>query len=167
MPEARRLAPSLSAMRFPELLSPDHVVLDLESAEKRGVFQELTDRLVASGRVPKTRRAKILQALDAREEIGSTGIGRGVGIPHAKVAGLSGLHLAVGIHRHGIDYRAIDGELVHAVVLIVRAEQQNDEHLALLKMISQVGRHRDCRSFLLQAKSPQEIVDILEELSHG
>ena len=77
------------------------------------------------------------------------------------------MHLAVGLHRAGIDYRAIDGEPVHAVVLIVRAEKQDEEHLRILRMISQVGRHRDCRSFLLQAKSPQEIIDILEELSHA
>jgi PTS system fructose-specific IIC component len=154
-------------MRMKDLLVPENVVLDLATAEKGGAFEELTDRLVLSGRIPKSRRSKVLAALQAREEIGSTGIGRGMGIPHAKVDGIQGIHLAVGLHREGIDYRAVDGEPVHAVVLIVRAEKQDEAHLRVLKVISQAGRHRDCCSFLLQARSAQEIVDLLEELGHG
>lgn len=153
-------------MRFQELLAPDNVVLDLAASEKSAVFEELLDRLIASGRIPQAKRAEVLAALRAREEIGSTGIGRGVGIPHAKLAGIDRLHLAIGIHREGIEYRAVDGELVNAVVLIVRPEAQDAAHLKLLQRISQVGRHRDCRSFLLQAKTPQEIIDLLEELGH-
>jgi mannitol/fructose-specific phosphotransferase system IIA component (Ntr-type) len=154
-------------MRFQELLAPENVVLDLAASEKSAIFEELVGRLIASGRIPKAKRAKVLAALMAREEIGSTGIGRGVGIPHAKLAGIEGLHLAVGVHREGIAYRAVDGELVHAVVLIVRAETQDAAHLKVLQRISQIGRHRDCRSFLLQAKSPQEVIDLLEELGHA
>ncbi|MBL8899498.1 MAG: PTS sugar transporter subunit IIA [Planctomycetes bacterium] len=154
-------------MRFQDLLAPENVVLDLAAAERGSIFEELADRLISSGRIPGSERSAVLAALAARETLGTTGVGRGVAIPHAKVPGVKGLHLAVGIHRGGIDFRAIDGEPVHAVVLIVRAEKQDDLHLRVLKKISQAGRHRDCRSFLLQAKSALEVIDLLEELGHG
>jgi PTS system fructose-specific IIA component/PTS system nitrogen regulatory IIA component len=154
-------------MRFPDLLAPENVVLDLAASERSGIFEELTDRLIRSGRVGAGERRAVLAALEAREELGSTGIGRGVAIPHAKVSGVTGLHLAVGLHRGGVDFRAVDGEAVHAVVLIVRSEKQDEAHLRLLKKISLAGRHRDCGSFLLQAKTAREVIDLLEELGHG
>ncbi|MBK9388456.1 MAG: PTS sugar transporter subunit IIA [Planctomycetes bacterium] len=154
-------------MRFSDLLDPENVILDLAASERSGVFEELTDRLIGSSRIVAAKRQEVLTALAAREELGTTGIGRGVAIPHAKVNGVAGLHLAVGLHRGGVDFRAVDGDAVHAVVLIVRSEKQDEAHLRVLKKISQAGRHRDCGSFLLQAKTAQEVIDMLEELGHG
>ena len=153
-------------MAFADWFSKENVVLDLEGGDKLEVFEELVQRLVDSKAIPKTKKKTVLQCLMDRESLGSTGIGHGVGIPHAKIPGLKQVHTCVGIHREGVDYSAVDGEPVHIIMLILRPEENVEEHLSFLQWISKLGRNPDFRSFIRQSKSEREVIGVLEEMSN-
>ena len=109
-------------MDLASLLSKDTVKVPLEAVDKEEAIAELLELLVRAGQVAD--RDALLDALYEREEKGSTGIGAGVAIPHAKHEGLEGVALAVGVSPDGIEFDAADGRLVHLVFLVV-AEAHN------------------------------------------
>jgi len=109
-------------MDLAKVIRPDAVKLPLEAYDKEEAIAELVEVLVRSGRIGD--REGVLQALYDREAKGSTGIGGGVAIPHAKRDGVEGVLLAVGVSPDGIEFDAADGELVRLVFLVV-AETDN------------------------------------------
>lgn len=109
-------------MDLAELIGKDTVKVPLEGLDKEEAIAELVELLVRAGKVKD--REGILEALYEREGKGSTGIGGGVAIPHAKHPDLSGVVLAVGVSRDGIEFDAADGELVYLVFLVL-AEVHN------------------------------------------
>jgi len=94
------------------------------------------DRLAESEHVATGHRRGILDALQKREELGSTGIGRGVAIPHAKYPGVARLIGAVADFPAGVDFKSLDGKPVHVVCLFVSPTDQPHEHLRVLEAIS-------------------------------
>lgn len=151
-------------MSHPDWFSAENVILDLQSGDKGAVLDELLDRMAETGSLPSHERAAIGAALKAREAQGSTGIGHGVAIPHVRTSLIDRVVTAVGIHREGIDFHAVDGGAVKIVLLIVRPEENHEEHLSFLRWISRLGRSADFRSFMRQAKSTSEVVALFEEM---
>jgi PTS system fructose-specific IIA component/PTS system nitrogen regulatory IIA component len=94
------------------------------------------DRLAESERLNTEDRHGMLAALQLREELGSTGIGRGVAVPHAKYPGMARLIGAVADFPAGVDFRSLDGNLVHVVYLFVSPTGRPNEHLRVLEVIS-------------------------------
>jgi nitrogen PTS system EIIA component len=152
-------------MSFAALFDESTIVRDLRSEDRDGCFQELLDALVASRRLPKKEAAKALDAIRARERVGSTGIGGGVAIPHVKLEGVPTLAAALGIHRSGVDFRAIDGEAVQIVFFVVRPPDDAADHLRFLRWVSRLGRSRDFKKFVIAANSDVEVLSLLEEMS--
>jgi mannitol/fructose-specific phosphotransferase system IIA component (Ntr-type) len=109
-------------MDLTTLLSTENVKVPMEAYDKEEAIAELLELLVRNGTVPDREQA--LEALYEREDKGSTGIGGGVAIPHAKCEEMDGVALAVGISRDGIEFDAVDDEPVH-VVFLVMAEAHN------------------------------------------
>jgi len=99
----------------------------------------------------------------SREELGSTGIGRGVAVPHTKHGSVEELVGTVGVSRHGVDFESLDGEKVYVLFLLVSPLDRPGDHLRALENISrQLRDDRFCR-FLKQAKTAEEIRQLLEE----
>jgi mannitol/fructose-specific phosphotransferase system IIA component (Ntr-type) len=146
-----------------ELFSAKTVLTDLAGQTKAEVLAEMVACAVTGGVLPKGRRAQALQALEQREERGSTALGRGIAIPHAKIPGLRKHAGLVARSRAGVEFRSIDGEPVHVLVMLVSPESRLEEHLATLRWISRIARDGDFVSFIRQARSAQEILDVLHE----
>jgi PTS system nitrogen regulatory IIA component len=146
-----------------ELFSLEAIVSELEGQTKTAVLAEMVGAAVTGGLLPRARRAQIVAALEAREERGSTGLGRGIAIPHAKIPGLRRHAGVVARSTGGIDYRAIDGEPVHVLVMLVSPDARPDEHLRALKWISGLARDPDFTSFIRQARTAQDILDVIHE----
>lgn len=151
-------------MTFAELFTEQTVLHDLKATTSDECFQEILDALVASNRLAKKEVPRALEVLRRREKLGSTGIGNGVAIPHVKLEGLGDMAVGLGVHRGGLDFRAIDGERVRIVFLVVRSAEDAGEHLRLLQWISRLGRNDDFRRFVAAAKSPAEMIGLLKEL---
>lgn len=145
------------------LFSSKAIVADLQASTRDDVLDEMVRAAVAAGVLPRTRRTQVLEALLDREQRGSTGLGRGIAIPHAKIAGLRNHAGIVGRSLGGVDFRAIDGERVHVMVMLVSPDNRQDEHLATLRWVSLMARDPDFCSFIRQAQSAEQIYEVLQE----
>lgn len=134
-------------------------VRDLSGTTKDGVLEEMVALVSTSDAV--TDRAALLAAVRERERVLSTGIGLGIAIPHAKIPGVTRFVVAVGRTTTGIEFDAIDGKLVHIVVLIAGPQDAQDRYLRLLARLSGRLRQEDVRKKILAAKTPADIVAIL------
>ena len=145
------------------LFSPKAIVPDLQGATRDEVLEEMVRAAVAAAVLPRTRKAQVLEALLQREERGSTGMGLGVAVPHAKIAGLRAHAGVVARSQSGVDFRAVDGERVHVLVMLISPDARQAEHLATLRWVSQMARDHDFCSFIRQARSAEQIFDVLQE----
>lgn len=152
---------------FWEVFEPRCGSAELRAKDRNGALEELLSLLVAGERLSRKEGKKALELLRKREELGSTGIGGGVAIPHVKMEGLGSLAAAFGISRAGLDFRSVDGEPVRVVILVVRPETGSEEHLQFLRWVAQLVRHRDFLRFALACADPAEFVALLREFSES
>jgi len=129
------------AIQLRELFPPARIKTGLEAEDKDEVFEELVDLLVTQYRL--SSRDEVLEAIRRREEKMSTGIKRGIAIPHAKTPFTKGVIGVIGISRAGIDYQSLDGEPVHLLFLLVSSEADAGLHLEVLKKIALLVENPD------------------------
>lgn len=150
-------------MKFADFVCIDAITAELKSEDKPSVIAELVGNLVASGAIKASEQEGIVKAIMKREELGSTGIGRGVAVPHTKHASVDRLVGTVGVSKIGIDFNSLDGEQVHLFFLLVSPPDRPGDHLRALENISRQLRDDTFCRFLKQARGPQDIQLLLEE----
>ncbi|MDP8298781.1 MAG: PTS sugar transporter subunit IIA [Candidatus Tantalella remota] len=150
-------------MDIMEILANNCVSVDLQSNAKDEVLSEMVDLLVSSGEVKGSGKENILKKLQEREMLGSTGIGKGVAIPHAKCSSVKKMIAALGISKGGIDFRSLDGEPTHIFFLLVAPGETPGPHLKALAKISRLLDDRFVRERLKSAKDDQSILKIIKE----
>lgn len=136
-----------------DLFTPARIKTSLEAEDKDEVFEELVDLLVTQYRLGA--RDDILEAIRLREQKMSTGIKRGIAIPHAKTPLVQGVIGVIGVSTGGIDYQSLDGEPVHLLFLLVSGEADAGLHLAVLKKIALLVETPDFTSAMLAAKDAE------------
>lgn len=144
------------------LLSESLVKVGLESFDKDELFEEMVDLLVQAGAIED--RKPILQAIREREASMTTGIGKGVGIPHAKNTPVQAVVACVGTSDDGIEYDAIDGEPVHLVFMVVSGQDCPEVNVQTLAAIARIMGLPGAYRRICEAKSPQELLAVLAEL---
>jgi len=147
-------------MRLRDLLDESVIRVGLESLDKEECFEELIDLLVRAGRLHD--RAGALQALEEREAKGTTGIGGGVAIPHAKHASLDRLVAALGTSPDGIEFDATDGEPVTVVFLLLAPTDDPGPHVRTLAEIARLVQAPGFCRKLTDAAAPDEVLGLLE-----
>ena len=147
-------------MRLKDFFTPDAVKLALEGRTKDEVLAELVQLLPLDNRASET----LLRVLHRRESLGSTGIGRGIAIPHSRSLVVNRLRLAFGRSREGIDYEAIDDRPVHYFFLIVAPPLEiSNQYLPVLGRIAQFSNKPDVPGRLAKLGSAEEFFQLLEE----
>ncbi|HEU4570119.1 MAG TPA: PTS sugar transporter subunit IIA [Gemmatimonadales bacterium] len=147
-------------MRLADFLSPDAISLDLQAGARDSVLPELVGLLKLHGRTEET----LLRLLRRREDHGSTGVGRGIAIPHCRSTEVSRVRLAFGRSVRGIDYRSLDGAPVHAFFLIIAPPAETvPQYLPLLGKIAALGREPDVPARLMAATTAEELFKLFEE----
>lgn len=139
------------------ILDPNKVVLNLAAQRNFDAIRELAAVLWQDA-VPEQKR--LLAALIRREQQASTGIGKGVAVPHAHEDAIQHQLLAIGLSPAGIDFDAPDGQPVHIIALLVTPLKHQKQHMALLAALSQRLQQEEVRQCLLQAANAAEVVDI-------
>jgi len=147
-------------MNLVSLLEPDVVKTPLEGAFKDEVIAELVELLVRAGKV--TDRQGVLDALYDREEKGSTGIGGGVAIPHARHPDVTDAVLAIGIAPDGIEFDAVDDQPVRIVFLLVGAPDKPGQAVEILADIGALVQIPGVYDKLACAREAEEIIRIVE-----
>ena len=148
-------------MQILDFLSVDAIKLSLESKTKKDAIKEMVELLFKSGKVKDKK--KMLQTLMEREELGSTGIGQGIAIPHGKSDTVSDLAAAFGVSQEGISFDSLDGEPVNIFFLLVAPEGAAGAHLKALARISSLLKDKYFRKSLVAAKTPDEVIKIIQE----
>ena len=148
-------------MKLSEIITT--VLDDLKSTEKNDVIREMVDGLVAAKEIPSESRDKVVRALREREKIGSTGIGKGIGVPHAKHESVEKLIGAFARSKAGIQFDALDGEPVYLVFLLLSNKRLTSQHLDALKVVSRFLREDNYCKFLRAAKDGKEIRELFRE----
>lgn len=150
-------------MKFAQFICPEAIRPNLVADDKKGVIREMIQALVDAGKIDPAQMESVVQAILNREELGSTGIGRGVAVPHTKHSSMEELVGTVGVSRDGVDFASLDGEKVHLFFLLVSPLDRPGDHLRALENIAQqLHDDRFCR-FLKQARTVEEICQVLQE----
>ena len=143
------------------LTRPDLIFPDLPATDSQGVLRALADRVASQGLIKNG--GELFQRLWEREQLGSTGIGQGVAIPHCKLKGLARGVVAVGLVPAGVEFGAVDGKPVRVFFLVVSPAESPAEHLQILAALSRWIKADDHAGRLLALHDPAAVYDLLRE----
>lgn len=151
-------------MRLTDHLQGNLIELDLQSHTKDEVLRELVDLLPIDGKSSEM----LLETLKKREELGSTGVTRGIAIPHCRSLLVDKLHVVVGRSRKGIDFKSLDGKPVHVFFLIVAPPQEpSNQYLIVLGKVAQMARELSKKKQIHEIEDKQEFLRFLSEIEAG
>ena len=148
-------------MKIVEFLNEKAVTGNVKASDKEGVIREMVDILCKAEGIKN--KEELVKALINRETLGSTGIGQGVGIPHAKTNAVKRLVAAFGISHEGVRFDALDGEPVYIFFLLVAPEDSAGPHLKGLARISRLLKDKFFRESLKALTDEKAIVKLIRE----
>ena len=151
-------------MKFTDFIGKKAIIPVLKATDKKGVIQELVQAARKSAEGERFVVADIVDAIVQREKIGSTGIGGGVGVPHAKLSGIKNVIGAFGRVAYPIDFSAVDGEKVSLIFLILSPPSKSEDYLKALQKVMLALKKPNFTRFLKTAKTAKEIEDIFREV---
>ena len=150
-------------MKLTDFVVTEAILPDLSVDTKEGAIRAMVAGLKDSGSIKADEEDSIVAAILKREELGSTGIGNGVAVPHTKHPSVDRLIASVALSREGVDIASLDGEMVHILFLLVSPPDRPGDHLRGLENISRHLKNQNFCRFLTPASSVQEVVDLLNE----
>ena len=148
-------------MALVDLISPEIVKVPLSADNKPAVIRELVQILKDAGKIYDID--VVLEAIHKREDMGSTGLERGIAVPHAKTGSISTLTISIGISPQGIDFNSIDGKPSRLFFLMLAPPDQSGPHIEALAEIAKLSRSSAFISTLVSARTPQEVVELFRE----
>jgi nitrogen PTS system EIIA component len=154
-------------MKLSDIVCLDGIVAQLKSKQRDDVIRELVLALCKSGKIPKDSAEGIAKAVIKRENEASTGIGKGVAVPHVKCPKVKDPIAAVGCLADGLDFSSLDKQPVYSVILLVSPADNPDKHLQAMETVFRNLQKDDFRRFLRQAQSAEEIQEIIQDADGG
>lgn len=150
-------------MKIMDFLSKKAIITDIKSTKKEDVIKELVDALVNSQDIEKRSRNKLVEALMSREALGSTAIGQGIAIPHAKSDCVDKLVAAFGLAKKGVDFDSLDGEPAYIFFLLVAPQDSAGPHLKALARISRLLKDKYFRDTLRNCEDDKAVVKVIAQ----
>jgi fructose-specific phosphotransferase system IIA component len=150
-------------MKIMDFLSKKSILADIKSTKKEDVIRELVDLLISAGELDKSCRSKVFESLMERESLGSTAIGQGIAIPHAKTDCVGKLVGAFALSKKGVDFDSLDGEPVYIFFLLLAAQDSAGPHLKALARISRLFKDKYFRENLRNASDDKEIIRVISQ----
>lgn len=150
-------------MRLVDLITEEVICPSLEGASRDEVIDELIGQLVQAGHVSPEARPRVARAVHQREASHTTGLGSGVAVPHGVSDDVDRVVGALGIHRAGVDFAAVDGQPVHLVILLVVPPNMFQAHIRTLAGVARVLNDPGLRRQLMSAADSEQVMAILSE----
>ena len=150
-------------MKFSDFVCFEAIIPELEATDRDGVIAELVWALDKAKKLGKGNCQKIIKAVVKRENEASTGMGKGVAVPHVKHDVVKGVVAAIGQSSKGIDFRSLDKQPVYSVVLLVSPKDSPDKHLEAMEKVFKHLQQEKFRRFLRQSRNAEQIKDLLLE----
>jgi mannitol/fructose-specific phosphotransferase system IIA component (Ntr-type) len=150
-------------MDLGDILSKDQIVTELSAANRWEAIDELLQRLVSTGKVQAAHKDAIAAVVKKREASMSTGIGFGIGIPHASTDLITEVVGALGRSKEGVNFDALDNQPVHLVMLFLVPQGQFQKHLHTLANIAKLLHRTDLRQAISNAEDPESVLRVIRE----
>ncbi|MBL7107333.1 MAG: PTS sugar transporter subunit IIA [Phycisphaerae bacterium] len=150
-------------MKFSDFVCFKALVPDLEAETRDEAVSELVLKLSKARKLGKLSAEKITKAIVKRENEASTGLGKGVAVPHVKIDGIKKITCAIGLSTQGIDFAALDKQLVFSIILLVSPVDSPDLHLKAMETVFKNLQQEKFRKFLGQCQTSEAIEDLLRE----
>lgn len=147
-------------MKITDYLDKSHIYLDMTSSDKKNVLEELTVRLAASGAIRSG--LAVLEALLKREGLGSTGLEKGIAVPHALTSDIAHPLIAVSVIKEGMDFESADGQPSYVVLLLLGGRQNPGIQLQVLAHICRLTKESDMVERMRSAQTAEEVYRILD-----
>ncbi len=154
-------------MKLTDFITKKAIVVNLKAKDKKGALTELVQLMRKVHEGEKFPAADIVEGVLQREKLGSTGLGGGVAVPHAKLEGVRNVIGAFGRSARGVDFSAVDGEPVHLVFLILAPPAKNDAYLQALQKVMLAIKKPNVVRFLLGAKTAKDVEEIFREVEEA
>jgi PTS system fructose-specific IIA component/PTS system nitrogen regulatory IIA component len=154
-------------MKLTDFVNKSAIIADLDASSKEAAIRAMVESLVTASAIKKDDQESIIAAILKREELGSTGIGHGVAVPHTKHPSVDRLVATVAVSKTGVDFASLDGENVFIFFLLVSPPDRPGDHLRALENISRHLRNHNFCNFLKQATTSKAVIDLLEEADNN
>ncbi len=148
-------------MKLNDILVREACIVDMKARTKKEALRELSE--VLAGSVKGLDAAGLLDMLLEREKLGTTAMGDGIAIPHARIEALDRLLASFGRSRRGVDFDSVDGKPTHLFFLLVAPGREGSAHLLTLARLSRLLSSPEFRSKLLDVESNDDLFRVLEE----
>lgn len=150
-------------MKFADFVCFEAIVPQLQAVERDGVIAELVGALDKAGQLGKGNAKEITKAVIKRENEASTGMGKGVAVPHVKHSAVKNIVASVGQSGNGIDFSSLDKQPVYSVILLISPVDRPDEHLQAMEIVFRHLQQEKFRKFLRQFQTREQIEDLFRE----
>lgn len=154
-------------MKLTDFVIKEAILPNLTVNSKEGAIRAMVESLANAGKLKKEDQDGIISAILKREELGSTGIGNGVAVPHTKHPSVDRLIATVALAPEGVDFASLDGEDVYILFLLVSPPDRPGDHLRALENISRHLRNHNFCNFLKQSRSAEAVVELLDEADNN
>ncbi len=150
-------------MKFADFVCFDALIPELEATDRDGAITELITALDKAGKLGRSNCSKIVKATIKRENEASTGMGKGVAVPHIKHEAVKQVIAALGQSSVGIDFSALDKQPVYTVILLISPFDNPDQHLQAMEHVFKYLQQEKFRKFLRQCQNVEQMADLLQE----
>ena len=154
-------------MKLCDFVIRDAILPELPSSTKEAAIASMVASLRAAGSIQAQDEQSIVAAIMKREELGSTGIGNGVAVPHTQHPSVDRLIATVALAQDGVDFASLDGESVHILILLISPPDRPGDHLRGLENISRHLRNLNFCKFLMQSRTKDSVWDLLKEADNN
>lgn len=151
-------------MLLQELTSIELINCNLTSREKSEVIKELVNGFIKTGIISSPE--ELINFINERENLDTTGIGNGIAIPHARIKGVKELKVAIGISRSGIDFKSLDNKPVNIVFMIAAPEEAHKPYMQAIAKISRLLKSDTMKQALIEAGTAEKIMNIIKEFDN-
>jgi mannitol/fructose-specific phosphotransferase system IIA component (Ntr-type) len=150
-------------MKLRDFVCLEATITELQASDRDGVIRELVTSLDKAGKLGKGKSQDIIREVIKRENEASTGLGKGVAVPHVKHKAVKKVVAAIGQSSAGIDFFALDKQPVYSVILLISPSEDPDKHLQAMESVFKHLQQERFRKFLRQCRSVEQIEDLLIE----
>ncbi len=150
-------------MKLSEFLVSEAILVDLQATSREEAVREMVQSLHEADQIRQDEVDNVVRAIIRREELGTTGIGNGVAVPHTRHQTVDRLIGTVALSRHGVEFKAQDGEPVDILFLLISPPQLPRDHLRALSRISDLLRDQSFADYLRRAQTREQVLGLIEE----
>lgn len=154
-------------MKFSDIVSSKSIIPELKAKDRDSVITELVNVLVKAGKIKSGQSAEITKSVIKREREASTGMGKGVAVPHVKHSAVKLATAAIGRSSRGIDFSSLDKQPVYSVILLISPVDNPDNHLQAMENIFKHLQQEKFRKFLRQSQTAEQIEELIREVDEN